>query len=214
MRQKETATVKITINEHASVRLETADGIIYFDPFNIVGKPADADYIFITHAHFDHYSPKDIKKTANKNTAFIVPESMLDEVSDTLKDNVTALAPFDEKEIGSIKIEAVPAYNTNKPMHKKEYGWLGYVVTVEDKRIYVCGDMDATDEGVKVDCDTAFVPVGGTYTMNVSEAADFINRMKPETAIPYHYGSIVGGRDCGEEFKALVSKDINVELYI
>lgn len=206
--------MKITINEHASVRLETAQGVIYFDPFNIDGKPKDADYIFITHSHFDHYSAKDIKKVANDKTAFIIPQSIFSEVKDVLKSSVTALAPLEEKEIGSIKIEAVPAYNTNKPMHKKEYGWLGYVVTVEDKRIYVCGDMDATDEGVKVDCDIAFVPSGGIFTMNAKEAAEFVNKMKPKTAVPYHYGSIVGGSKCGEKFKALVSKDINVELYI
>ena len=206
--------MKISINEHASVRLETTDGILYFDPFNIKCNPKDADFVFITHSHFDHYSPEDINKIANQNTKFVIPVSMSGEVSDIPADNKTFLAPCEEKEIGSIKIEAVPAYNTNKPMHRKEYGWLGYIVTVEGERIYVCGDMDATDEGKNSDCDIAFVPVGGTYTMNVNEAADFVSRMNPKTAVPYHYGSIVGGRDCGEKFKALVNKNINVELYI
>lgn len=206
--------MKITISEHASVRLETAQGIIYFDPFNINGTPKDADYIFITHSHFDHYSPKDIVKIANENTAFVIPKSMLKEVSDVLKNNVNALEPCEKKEIGSIKVEAVPAYNTNKPMHKKEYGWLGYVVTVEDKRVYVCGDMDATDEGINVDCDIAFVPSGGIFTMNAKEAAEFVNKMKPKTAVPYHYGTIVGGSKCGEKFRKLVDDSINVELYI
>ncbi len=207
--------MKISINSHASVKLETEQGIIYFDPFRLKSAEHDADYIFITHSHFDHFSPKDIEKAANKNTVLIVPESMYNDVAgaDLSISRVCGFAPCTEDTVGEIRIEAVPAYNTNKPMHQKAYGWLGYIITVEDKRIYVCGDIDATEEGKAVQCDIAFVPVGGTYTMNAKEAAEFVNEMKPKTAIPYHYGLIVGGKSCGEKFRALVDKDINTEIY-
>ena len=32
-----------------------SDKIIYFDPFKINDEFHDADYIFVTHDHFDHY---------------------------------------------------------------------------------------------------------------------------------------------------------------
>lgn len=207
--------MKIGINSHASVKLETEQGIIYFDPFRLKSAENDADYIFITHSHFDHFSPKDIEKAANKDTVLIVPETMYNDVAkaELAIGKVCGFAQNTEETVGELKIEAVPAYNTNKPMHQKAYGWLGYIITVEGRRVYVCGDMDATEEGKKVECDLAFVPVGGTYTMNAKEAAEFVNEMKPGTAIPYHYGLIVGGKSCGEKFKKLVDKSINVELY-
>ena len=208
--------MKITVNAHASVRLETEQGIIYFDPFKIKKGANDADFIFITHSHFDHFSVRDIKKAAKEDTVFIVPKSMLNDIEDAgfSAEKIIAFVPAESKTVNGLEIEAVSAYNTNKPMHKKEYGWLGYVVTAEGKRIYVCGDTDATPEGEAVECDIAFVPAGGTYTLNAEEAAEFVNRMKPKKAIPYHYGSIVGGKSCGKKFAALVNDEIETELYI
>ena len=53
-------TDHIKVLTHSSIRIAADEGIIYFDPFNVEGKPADADYIFITHDHYDHFSPDDI----------------------------------------------------------------------------------------------------------------------------------------------------------
>ena len=50
--------------------------------------------------------------------------------------------------------------------------------------------------------------------MNVDEAVAYINTLKPEKAIPIHYGSIVGEVSLGEEFKEKVDKEIEVKLYI
>lgn len=206
--------MKISINAHASVRLETNAGIIYFDPFSIKSSVGDADYIFVTHSHFDHFSPENIEKVANENTVFVIPKSMLAEMNGIDKERVIALSPSDKCTLGGLVVEAVPAYNTNKPMHRAEYGWLGYVVTVDGQRVYVCGDTDATNEGESVKCDIAFIPVGGTYTMDAREAADFTNKMKPGMAVPYHYGSIVGDISCGDVFESLVSDSIKVKKYI
>ena len=38
------------------------------------------------------------------------------------------------------------------------------------------------------------VPIGGTYTMNAKQAAGLINEIRPDVAIPVHYGSVVGGK--------------------
>ena len=39
--------------------------VIYFDPFQIPEKRNDADFIFITHPHWDHFSLIDILKVKN-----------------------------------------------------------------------------------------------------------------------------------------------------
>ena len=63
-------------------------------------------------------------------------------------------------------------------------------------------------------CDIAMVPIGGTYTMNYKEGAALINHIKPKVAIPIHYGSIIGSKSDGDNFKKLVDKNIEVCLKI
>ena len=51
---------KISINARSSIRIESTK-VIYFDPFKITEDKHDADVIFVTHEHFDHFSPEDIR---------------------------------------------------------------------------------------------------------------------------------------------------------
>ena len=70
---------KISVNEHSSICIK--DKLtLYFDPFRIKNESHDADIIFITHSHFDHYSLEDIKKIINENTVLVFPKSMENEV--------------------------------------------------------------------------------------------------------------------------------------
>ena len=150
---------KITVNEQSSIRI-AADKVLYFDPIHISGEPHDADIIFITHEHYDHFSPDDISKVSNSDTIFAAPESMAKAFrkASIPNDRVTYLKPNDSTSILGISVKAVSAYNNLKPFHPKSSGWLGYVVTVDDTRIYVCGDTDATKEGKSVRCDIICVP--------------------------------------------------------
>ena len=204
---------KITVNAHSSIRI-AAEKVIYIDPFQLKNEPHDGDIIFITHSHFDHFSPEDIEKLSNQGTVYVLPESMLDEVLEAglPADKLVALAPEQKTEVCGIEVETVPSYNMDKPMHPKANGWLGYVITVENTRVYIGGDMDATPEAAAVQCDVAMIPVGGTYTMNPCEAAALINEMKPGTAIPTHYGSLVGEAEDGKAFAELVDSSIHVEF--
>ncbi len=207
--------MKISINAHSSVRVESGK-VIYFDPFMIGEAAHDADVIFFTHSHFDHFSPEDIVKVKKDSTLFVSPKSMADKLTEAgISDDKTVLMePGEEAGVGGMKVTAVPAYNTNKPMHKKEFGWLGYVVEVENQRIYVAGDTDVTPEAEAVEADVALLPIGGTYTMDLTEAAGLANRMKVKKVIPYHYGAIVGDKSDGEKFASLVRNGIEVELIL
>ena len=108
-------------------------------------------------------------------------------------------------------VETVPAYNVNKEFHKKEYDWVGYVITLDGIRYYIAGDTDVNDDNRKVKCDVAFVPVGGTYTMNYEEAANLANTIDAQVVIPTHYGVIVGEKEDAIKFKKLV-KNKTVEI--
>ena len=76
------------------------------------------------------------------------------------------------------------------------------------------GDTDDTEDAREVKCDILFIPIGGTYTMNYDEAADYTNYIKPEIVIPVHYGSIVGSKEYANFFKEKVTKDIKVLIKI
>ena len=55
-------TDNITVFIQNSIRITDGDRRIYIDPFQMKGEPHDADYILITHDHYDHFSPEDIEK--------------------------------------------------------------------------------------------------------------------------------------------------------
>ena len=110
--------------------------------------------------------------------------------------------------VQGIKFETISAYNTNKTFHPKENGWVGYIIIINGIRYYIAGDTDITEENKQVKCDVAFVPVGGTYTMDFKEAASLINEIKPKIAIPIHYGSIVGTEQDTIDFIRLLHPEI------
>ena len=194
----------IEINTQSSIKIDN----IYFDPFKINKETKDAKIIFITHSHYDHFDIESIKKIENENTIFIIPND--DNIKSKLKQKkVLIVKPNEEYEVENIKFKTVPAYNTNKPYHKKEYGWVGYIVYL-DKIYYIMGDTDYIEEAKKVSCDYLFIPIGGTYTMDYKEAANLTNIIKPKIVTPIHFGSIVGRKEDGEKFSKLVEKEIEV----
>jgi L-ascorbate metabolism protein UlaG (beta-lactamase superfamily) len=124
------------------------------------------------------------------------------------------VSPGESYEIDGLSIETVPAYNLLKPFHPKSAEWVGYIVKDGGKRIYICGDTDATKEAKAVQCDIALVPIGGTYTMDAKKAAEFVNELQPKVVIPVHYGTVVGKPADGEVFKKHVKDPVVVEFKI
>ena len=206
---------KITINTHSSIRVQ-ADQIIYFDPYEIQEETHDADVIFVTHDHHDHFDPASIEKILRDDTMLVIPRSCFESwsASGILVTQVVQMDPGQQIDLGQICIETVPAYNHMKPFHPRKNQWLGYIVTIDGRRIYVAGDTDVTEEAKQVKCDIAFVPVGGKFTMNAAKAAELVNTINPDIAVPTHYGSIVGRRSDGREFKKAVREEILVPLLI
>ena len=200
---------------HSSIRINRGS-IIYFDPFNIGKNYNDADVIFITHDHYDHYSEEDIDKVVKKESIIVAPEDLLTKLlkKGFKKENIIMVTPNKEYTVKGIKFKTIPAYNVNKQFHPRANEWIGYELNIEGVIYYIAGDTDITEENQKVKCDVAFVPVGGTFTMDYREAAELINKIKPKIAVPTHYGSIVGDKSDGVNFSKLVSPEIKVEILI
>ena len=202
----------IEVFTHSSIRIKGRNITIYVDPFKIKEDFHDADYILITHQHYDHFSPEDIRKVTRESTILVAPESMLDDAREVEMDvkEIVAVKPGIYREISGLELETIPAYNTVKPFHPRRAEWVGYIIRIDGKRIYIAGDTGATKEAKQVKCDIAMVPIGGTYTLDAKRAADLINTIRPEIAIPTHYGSIAGKKTDADSFEKLVKSPIKV----
>ena len=200
---------------HSSIKFYK-EKVIYIDPFKIDKNYNDADIIFITHDHYDHYSEDDIDKIKKDDTVIVAPEELLTKLlrKGFRQDYIIIVEPNEKYIVESIKFETVPAYNTNKQFHPKENGWVGYIIEIKGIRYYIAGDTDITEENKQVKCDVAFVPVGGIYTMDFKEAAYLINEIKPQVAVPIHYGSIVGTNQDATDFSKLLHPEIECKILI
>jgi L-ascorbate metabolism protein UlaG (beta-lactamase superfamily) len=189
---------------HDGFRIEWQGITIYIDPYRLKGGPP-ADLILITHDHFDHCSPDDIARIQKPETVFVTVASAATKLLGT----VEIVQPGDERTLKGVHIRAVPAYNTNKfrspgnPFHPREKGYVGFVLTLGDRRIYHTGDSDHIPEMAEIETEVALLPVSGIYVMTAEEAAEAARVIQPKLAIPMHVGADIGELSAAETFKAL-----------
>ncbi len=202
---------------HSGFLLEGDSKKIYIDPFEIDEEPAfddKADILLITHEHFDHCSPEDIRKVRRSDSTTLIPENCSLQFRGDARRIAEGDILADGLEIKGVRIEVVPAYNIDKPYHPRGLG-VGYIVELGGLRIYHAGDCDFFPEMESIKADVALLPIGGTYTMNEEEAASAAAVISPKVVIPMHYGKSEGTQADPEKFKALVhgkNPEINVTI--
>jgi L-ascorbate metabolism protein UlaG (beta-lactamase superfamily) len=191
---------------HDSFRIE-AEKVIYIDPFQIKTGPK-ADIILITHEHYDHCSPEDVEKIKAEDTIIVTEKNSAQKLSG----NIKIMKPGDTATVAGIKIETVPAYNLNKKFHPKANGWLGFIIEIDGQRIYHTGDADFIPEMSEIQADIAMLPVSGTYVMTAEEAVTAALALRPGTAIPMHYGSIIGSEEDARRFEKELAGRVSVKV--
>ncbi len=208
--------VNIAVNVQSSIRIRGSK-TLYFDPWQMEEETHDGDYVFVTYEHYDHFSPEDICKVLKFDGYLVIPESMQNLTGDITtipEGHIVTVRPGEKREIARLMVETYPAYNQGRPFHKKGNAWVGYLVTLNADKYYIAGDTDALTELNDIKCDVAFLPIGGTYTMDASQAAHLANKIHPKVVIPTHYGSIVGSPVDGDFFQGLLPRDIRCELLL
>lgn len=178
--------MKVRYLSHACFEISNSKKIL-IDPFfkgnslapKYEGKP---DLVLITHEHYDHSDAAsfDCKKICPPPCSF---------------ENAETMRIGDKKTIGSTEVEMVASSH-----HQSSYA-AGYVIEFDGSRLYHAGDTYL--DGVKPvgRIDVFFVPIGGTYTMNISEAVQALAIVKPKLAVPMHYNTFPQIKADPNEFK-------------
>lgn len=187
-------TVRIHALVHSSIRIEYDGKEIEIDPVTKLGDKTinykampKADYIFVTHEHFDHLDTAAVKLLTSDNTQLVTNQRCAEMLGyGTVMANGDVLQLTDD-----ITVEAVPAYNTTEghlQFHPKGRD-NGFILTLDGLRIYIAGD---TEDILKMneikDIDIAFLPCNQPYTMMVEQLLNAARMVKPKVLFPYHYG--------------------------
>jgi len=169
---------------HASVRVEDEGFTVAVDPCSKVGTGFTADIVLLTHGDTGHFDPEALEQVKGPRTVLVAPDSMRDE--DFPVRDVEFISEGEHLDIYSVEIEAVPMFNED---HPRDSG-VGYRFVMRDKAFYVAGDTGLQDELRELEnrVNVAFLPVDGVYTMDVEEAIKAAVKIKPDIAVPYHYG--------------------------
>ena len=181
--------LKIYFIGHGTLMFDYNGRIIHIDP---VGREADysqmpkADLILITHEHPDHLDADALGMIKKAGTDIILNESSAGKIKEGI-----VMKNGEQRTVRGLKIEAVPAYNTTEGrdrFHPKGRD-NGYVVTFDDKRVYIAGDTENHPEMKRLkDIDIAFLPMNQPYTMLPEQVAEAAKAFRPKVLYPYHYG--------------------------
>ena len=186
--------VKFTPIKHASMEISFDNVRIQVDPVIDATPPhtdytqfPKADYILITHDHYDHLDTEAVKILSKESTVIVTNKNSAEQIGKgeiMANGDVLQLA-------GDIQVETVPAYNTtpgHTQFHPKGRD-NGFILTLDGLRIYIAGDTEDIDEMAAVkDIDIAFLPCNQPYTMTPEQLRHAVDIIKPRVLFPYHYG--------------------------
>ncbi len=202
-------TIAIHTVGHGSLMFEFEDMIIHIDPSSSEAdytQLPDADLIFITHGHGDHYDLAALEEIKKDSTIMVCNQQVKD--YNTYTDTAIVMSNGDSMVVDGIPVKAVPAYNPEKAYHPKGVG-NGYVLTLGEKNVYIAGDTENIPEMDNLGrIDIAFLPMNEPFTMIPGQAADAAIRINPDILYIYHFGPDTA------QLRSLLSDYENIEVRI
>lgn len=195
----------VTWFRQSSVRIRREGVEIHVDPWGVT-EESQADYILLTHPHYDNFSEEDIARVRGPDTVVIAPASMKKQLVDA--DHF--LHPGDLIQVGRVDILAVPAHNRARKFHPPDASWLGYVFTLGSVTYYHAGHTDFLDSMHDIRCDVAFLPCCSDYTMDPAEAARAGEACGASVLVPIHWGSLSGHPESVKEISRIFQGEVRI----
>ena len=98
----------IEVLYHNCIRF-AKEKVIYTDPFGLKKNYNDADIIFITHSHYDHFSPEDIEKVRCEKTVIVVTQDLSEKALEIgfEEDKIFVVQPEEKYCVHGIDFETV-----------------------------------------------------------------------------------------------------------
>ena len=178
---------------HSCFLLESDAGEkLIFDPYTRVGYelPNDltADAVLTSHGHFDH------------------------NYTQAIEGNPIVFSKAGKYSVGGIEIEGFESWHDTKQGALRGENII-FHVTIDGIRFCHFGDLGESyseDVAEKIKgADVWLIPVGGTYTIDATQALEFMEKLSPKLVIPMHYLPEDGALDIAplETFTAKVAKE-------
>ncbi|NOW97854.1 metal-dependent hydrolase [Mucilaginibacter sp. SG564] len=191
--------MKITYYGHSSFSVFAGGKHILFDPFitgNELAKDIDidtipADYIFVSHGHFDHI--QDVVAIANRTGATVV--GIWELYSYFGKQGVKNLHPLNPGgkvvfDFGTAK-SVIAQHSSSLPDGTYAGVACGFVFKTEEGNFYYSGDTGLTLDMTLIpkwaELDFAVFPIGDALTMGIEEAIEAAQFVKTNKVLGVHY---------------------------
>ena len=203
---------------HSSLVLTYNDKTIYVDPYGggeMYRGLKSPDIILLTDIHGDHLNQETLDAIDTSKAIFIVPNEVAKQLPEKYNARIVTLKNNQGVHRLDFFIKAVAMYNLPEEIdakHPKGRG-NGYVITMDDKRIYISGDTEDTQEmRMLQNIDIAFVCMNLPYTMDIHQAASAVLEFQPKIVYPFHYRGKDGLSDVAAFKKIVNSKNNSIEV--
>jgi len=195
----------LTWFQGSSIRIRRSGLELHVDPRGITSA-GEADYILLTHPHFDNFSEEDIERVRTPETVVVASAGMKKQLQDV--DHY--MRPGDMLQLRDLDVLALPAYNEDRHFHPPDSGWLGYVFSLGGVTYYHAGDTDPISAIEAVRCDVALLPVDERYTMGPKGAAEAARACEAEVVVPIHWPDHGTDRGPAETLAALLPGKVSI----
>ena len=162
----------------------------------------DIDIVAISHAHWDHFNKRSLKKVAHKSEHLILADNCSDLVKKMKFKNVMEMKWNTKQQIGDMVVHAYKPkhWGRRMPWEKIDRGYNSYVFEKNGKTIFFCGDSAYCKMfekvGGKHDIDLAILPIGAynppnfrKVHMDPHDAINAFHDLKATYMIPMHWGN-------------------------